>query len=173
MGMANGEKTAWLQTSGTERHLVRILESLVERPPEGVDDMERTLRAIVDRGARRGLIVVLTDLMYPPEPVQKQLASLQARGHEVLLFQFRDQTEEEFPFNRWVEFRDLENAATRRRLDAVPLRRIYLEEYQALMEEWRTWTRKYDIHLVSMRAEEHVETVLSNYLAQRGGMMKQ
>ena len=99
--------------------------------------------------------------------VGAKLARLQAQGHEVLIFQIRDPAEEEFPFNRWVQFLDREDPARRRRLDTVPLRRIYREEYQALLEEWRVWAKKYDIHFVTFRSDANVQTMLWEYMAMR------
>jgi uncharacterized protein (DUF58 family) len=123
-----------------------------------------TIRALVDRGERKGMVVLISDMMYDPVPVQKQLARLTAQGHEVLVCQLRDPTEEDFPFNRWVQFGDLEDPAIHHRLDTVPLKKIYLEEYQMLLEEWRAWAKKYDVHFVSARTTESVETMLSEYL---------
>lgn len=169
LALPGGDGTTWLPVRFAEVHLVRILEALVSQPPEGADTLDACLRAVVDRGGRRGLVVLISDLMFPPEAVQRELAKLQAGGNEVLIFQIRDETEEEFPFSRWVEFRDLEDSNVRRRLDTVPLRQIYLEEYQAVHEEWRAWSKKYDIHFVGLRAESAVETAISEYLAFRAG----
>ena len=160
-------ETVWTPMRASETHLVTILQALASNEAIAADNLQVCIRTILDRAERRGLVVLLSDMMYDPIPVQQQLARLQAYGHEVLLFQFRDETEEEFPFNRWVEFGDLENLATKHRLDAVPLKKIYREEYQALLEEWRTWAKKYHAHFISFRSDEHVETVLSEYLAYR------
>jgi len=168
--MAAEDETVWLPTRSAHTHLVQILEALVGHPPAAPDRLHTCLRAILDRGERRGLVVFVSDMMYDPLPVQRELARLQAQGHEVLLFQLRDPTEEEFPFNRWVQFHDLENPATRHRIDTVPLKKIYREEYQAVMDEWRAWARKFDVHFVSIRTDQHVETVLSEYLAVRSGV---
>jgi len=165
--LASEGETVWTPMRASETHLVTILQALASNDAVAADNLQVCIRTILDRAERRGLVVLLSDMMYDPIPVQQQLARLQAYGHEVLLFQLRDETEEEFPFNRWVEFGDPENQATKHRLDAVPLKKIYREEYQALVEEWRTWAKKYPAHFISFRSDEHVETVLSEYLAYR------
>ena len=169
LALASDTGTAWLPIRGASTHLVRILEALVAKPAAGANRTEQAVRAILERGARRGLIVVISDFMEDPTALQARLAALGAMGHEVLLFHLRDETEEEFPFNRWVEFSDLENAAVRHRLDAVTLRNIYLEEYRALMDEWRAWAKKYNAHFVAARTDAAMETVLAEYLVRRGG----
>jgi uncharacterized protein (DUF58 family) len=162
-------RTEWLPVQSTNTHLVRILQVLAAEEAAGEDHLERSLRTLLDRAERRGLVVAISDLMFDPEPVRKQLARLAAQGQEVLLCQLRDPAEEDFPFNRWVQFRDLENPALRHRLDAVPLKKIYREEYQALLASWRAFAKKHDIHFISARTDEPVETLLSAYLVARSG----
>lgn len=169
MVMTNAANTLWLPTSSTQAQLVRILQALVKARASAADSLDVSLRAILERVSRRGVVVVISDLMFNPETIRLDIRKLQARGHEVLLFQIRDPDVENFPFNRWVQFESLENAGTRWRIDTVPLKRFYLEEYRLFMEEWRTWTRKHDVHFCSLRSDESVETALSKYLAVRAG----
>jgi uncharacterized protein (DUF58 family) len=165
--LSSTEEVLWLPPRSVQTHLVEILQALVTRRPAAADHLQVCLRTLLERAERRGLVVVVSDLMFDPVPVQQQLARLQAQGHEVLLFQIRDPGEEDFPFNRWVQFQDRENPARRHRLDTVPLRRIYREEYQALLEEWRAWAKKYDIHFVTFRSDVNVQTPLREYMAVR------
>jgi uncharacterized protein (DUF58 family) len=160
--------TTWLPTGSTATQLVNILRALAGKEAEAEDSLTTTLKALLDRGERRGLVVLFSDLMGEPAPIQRELARLQAQGHEVLVFHLRDPQEEEFPFNRWVEFRDLERQGQKWRLDTITLKRLYREEYEAWRTEWREWSRKSGIHLVSCRTDERMETVLSEYVAYRG-----
>ena len=149
--------------------MVRILQSLVKARAGAADALDVSLRAILERVSQRGMVVVISDLMFNPETIRRDIRKLQARGHEVLLFQIRDPDVENFPFNRWVQFESLEHAGTRWRVDTVPLKRFYLEEYRLFMEEWRTWTRKHDVHFCRLRSDESGETALSKYLGLRVG----
>jgi uncharacterized protein (DUF58 family) len=159
--------TTWVEASSRPSHMLKILQALAATPEAAQDSLAVGLRAILDRQETRGIVAVLTDLMFEPGPVQRELGRLHAQGHEVLLIQARDATEEDFPFNRWVQFSDLENASVRHRLDAVMLKKIYREEYRGLLAEWREWTRKSGIHYLSFRSEQDVVGVLSRYLALR------
>lgn len=165
--LASSDDVLWLPPRSVQAHLVSLLQALVTRRPDAADHLEGCLRTLLERAERRGLVVVVSDLMFDPAPVQRQLARLQAQGHEVLIFQIRDPAEEDFPFNRWVQFLDREDPSRRHRLDTVPLRRIYREEYQALLEEWRVWAKKYDIHFVTFRSDANVQTLLWEYMAWR------
>jgi uncharacterized protein (DUF58 family) len=153
--------------ASNDQHMVRILRALSSRSPAADDNLLTSLETILERAERRGVIAVISDLMFDPIPVQRQLAKLQAQGHEVLVFQLRDPTEESFPFNRWVQFIDREKSAVRYRIDPVPLKKIYLEEYQALIDAWKTWARKQNVHFITMRSDDPLETMLAEYLIYR------
>jgi uncharacterized protein (DUF58 family) len=167
LALASEGGTVWLPAASSDAHLVRILDALLKNGAVATDCLQGCLRTILDRSERRGIVAVISDLMFDPAPVQREMGRLQAQGHEVLLFQVRDPVEEDFPFNRWAQFHCRENPAIKHRLDTVTLRKIYREEYQALIGEWRTWTRRQGIHFVSFRTGEHVGKVLSDYIAWR------
>ena len=167
MVMANASRTVWVPPSSTQTQLVRILQALVTARAKAADTLDGVLRAVLERVSRRGVVVVVSDLMFDPDTVRLGIRKLQARGHEVLVFQIRDPNVESFPFNRWVQFESLEREGVRHRVDTVPLKRFYLEEYREFMQGWKTWARKHDVHLISLRSDEPVETALSEYLALR------
>lgn len=165
--LAAAEGCAWIPVSSTQRQLVRILEALVGAQPAGPDALSEALRTLADRPERRGLVVVVSDLMFDPEPARRQMSRLQAAGHEMLLIHLRDATAERFPFNRWMLFESLETAGRRYRVDAVALKRLYAEEYRAWLDDWQGWARRRDIHLIAAPSEAPAEAVLAAYLARR------
>lgn len=171
MVLGHGEKQEWFPPSGTEAHLVRLFTALASTDPAGEGGVESALNALLERNEYKGILVLITDLMFDPEPIQRQLGRLGAQGHELLLMQVADPTTEEFPFNRWVVFQDLEVPGLRHRVDAVPLKKLYREEYENLMNEWREWARKQDAHFVPFRAESSIETVLGEYLNYRQSVL--
>lgn len=170
--LAAQDQTTWLPVKSTDTHLVAILRALASRAPAAQDNLGVCLRTILDRGEPKGLVVLVSDLMFDPKPIHRELARLCAQGHEVMVIQLRDPTEEDFPFNRWVQFHCLENASVKHRIDTVPLKKIYHEEYQAVLADWKSWSKRYNVHFVSARTEEHVETVLSEYIAFRSEIAK-
>ncbi|MCX5660345.1 MAG: DUF58 domain-containing protein [Planctomycetota bacterium] len=169
LATATAGETLWLPAGSTQRHLVQILTALASSEPLSQDGLQNCLRTLVERAERRGIVAVISDLMFYPAPVRREMARLRAQGHEVILFQPQNPTEHDFPFNRWVQFGDLENASARTRVDTVLLKRIYREELQNLQEAWVAWARRFDVHLVPFRTDEHVDTVLSAYAAFRAG----
>ncbi|MFP4027399.1 MAG: DUF58 domain-containing protein [Candidatus Brocadiia bacterium] len=162
--LTTSEETRWLPPSSRGDQLVVFLSELARSKPAEQDSVATCLRTILERGEKKGLVVTVSDLMFDPEPAQRQLASLMAQGHEALVFQLRDPTEEDFPFNRWVQFENLEDTSVSHRIDAIPLKKIYREEYQNLVENWQGWAKKHGAHFVTFRTDQRVETALSEYL---------
>lgn len=169
LALASSDGAAWLPPSSADSQVVRILRELARREAAAPDGLTACLKTILESGGRRGLLVLVSDLLFPPESVQRELGRLAARGHEILILQVRDPMEEDFPFTRWVRFGDLEDPSVRHLIDAVLLKKLYREEFQALRDEWQAWARKLGAHLASFRTDEKVETVLSQYLAFRAG----
>lgn len=90
---------------GHLRHLMLALE----KPPGGAaTELVAPLRRIAELMRKRGLVVLVSDLLAPIEGLETSLALLTATGHEVLLFQVLDPAEIHFDFKAAARFRDLE-----------------------------------------------------------------
>ncbi len=93
-------------------HLRQLLLAL-ERPAEG---RETDLVAPLERAAallhKRGWIVLLSDLLAPPDRLEKSLSALGAIGHEVIVFQILDPAELSLDFDEPAWFEDLETGRT-------------------------------------------------------------
>ena len=164
---ADGKTDAWLPAGSGETQLVRFVKALCTAEGSGRDGLAEPLRVQVERSERRGLTVLISDLMFDPGPVQSQLARLAAQGHDLLVFQVCDPVEQDFPFSRWIRFQSLEAGGRGRRVDTVPLKRLYSEEFAAVQEEWRAWCRRSDSHFCIARSDAAMETALAEYLSFR------
>ena len=90
---------------GHLRHLMLALE----KPAAGTaTDLAAPLRRIAELTQKRGLIVLLSDLLAPADSLEAPLALLTAARHEVIVFQVLDPTELSFDFKAASRFLDLE-----------------------------------------------------------------
>src|SRR6266436_3901242 len=81
--------------TGHLRHLMLRLE----QPAGGqTTDLAAPLKRIVEIVRKRGLIVILSDLLGPIGTLEKDLTALSACGHEVVLFHILDPVELNFAF---------------------------------------------------------------------------
>jgi len=90
---------------GHLRHLMLALE----KPAAGsATDLAAPLRRIAELTQKRGLIVLISDLLAPIESLEAPLALLTAARHEVIVFQVLDPAELTFDFQTASRFLDLE-----------------------------------------------------------------
>lgn len=126
-----------LPAKATHVHARRILTELEHAVPGSGTHTGPALRAVAERIRRRGLIVLLSDLMDRPEDVLQGLRHFRHGQHEIVVFHVLDPAEESFPFRGDTEFEDME---TGRRLatHAWEVREAYLERFH----EWTTIYRR-------------------------------
>jgi uncharacterized protein (DUF58 family) len=88
---------------------MRILETIEKAKPGGETSLSFVLSQLAQKLKRRGLVILLSDLLDDPDSVVRSLRSLRSRKHEILVFQILDRDEYTFPFDRSAVFTDLEN----------------------------------------------------------------
>ncbi|MFH1144426.1 MAG: DUF58 domain-containing protein [Candidatus Eisenbacteria bacterium] len=96
-----------------------------------------SLHYLADRLTRRGLIILLSDLMDDPATVLNGLKHFRHRQHEVVVFNILDPAEVAFPFREETIFVDME---TRRQLSAIPWE--FAKEYRERVAGWREAYRR-------------------------------
>ncbi|MEL6108295.1 MAG: DUF58 domain-containing protein [Planctomycetota bacterium] len=83
----------------------------LSRPAEGRGtDLRLPLEQITTLVPRRGLVVLMSDLLAPAESLGRQLAALRARGHEVVLLRIVDPAEVDLGLADPAMIVDLESA---------------------------------------------------------------
>jgi uncharacterized protein (DUF58 family) len=90
-------------------HLRQLMLALEHKPEGRETNLGEPLRRVAELARKRGLIVLLSDLLTPLDELERSLARLTAAGHEVVLFQVLDPNELAFEFQRPVLFQDLES----------------------------------------------------------------
>jgi uncharacterized protein (DUF58 family) len=90
-------------------HLRRLMMCL-ERSTGGTStDLTRPLEQIASTVTKRGLIVLISDLLAPAEDLNRQLGYLRSMGHDIILMRILDPTEVGFDFESASLFHDLES----------------------------------------------------------------
>jgi uncharacterized protein (DUF58 family) len=89
-------------------HLKILLKELQNAKPSSTTAMAGALHEMAERIQRRGLIIVLSDLMDDPEAVMRALKHFRHRRHEVVVFHILDPYEIQFPFKEETGFVDME-----------------------------------------------------------------
>ena len=117
-------------------HLFAILKALEACTPQGETSVASVLQELATSVKRRGLILVISDLLDQPEEVMRGLKQLRSRGSDVMVFHLLDKDELQFPFHEPSLFQDLEEDL-RLLADPEVIRSAYLKTIRALIEDYR------------------------------------
>jgi uncharacterized protein (DUF58 family) len=129
-------------------------------------NVERPLHHVADLIAKRGMVVLISDLLDDPDRVIRGLKHFQYRGNDVIVFHVLDPDEVEFPFERPTRFEDLETGAE---ITAVPatVREHYLKAMTELIERYRRELGAAGIDYQLVTTAEPLEMALLAYLSTR------
>ena len=100
-------KTSYLPPRSVPSYLYEILSRLPPAP-SGRTGLGPALHSLAERISRRGLVLVLSDLMDDPDEVLSGLKHIRHRKHEVIVFHIMDPAEISFPFGEPAVFRGME-----------------------------------------------------------------
>lgn len=147
-------------------HLHRLLMCL-ERSTAGADtDIATPLEQIARTSVKRGMVVLLSDMLSPIAGVEKQLGYLRSRGHEVVLVRVLDPAEVEFPFQDAAMFVDAE---TGRELYVDPQlsRQRYREKFATHADELSATCNRLGVDLLTLTTDRPLEMALFDFLSAR------
>ena len=155
-----------LTASARPGHLRALLVALDRLQLGARSNVSKPLHLLADALIKRGMVVVISDLLDDPERVVRGLKHLRFRGADVVVFQVLDQDELTFPFERATRFRDME---TGDEVMAVPsqVREHFVKEIRDLIALYERELRLVgvDYHLVD--TSQPLDLALLSYLSTR------
>lgn len=131
LGIFDEKLHSLLPHRSVRRHLFYLLGNLDRLEPGARTNISPTLHYIAERVKRRGLVILISDLMDNAEEVLMGLKHFRHRKHEVIVFHVLDPQELALDYRDEVEFEDLETA---RKLRAEPA--FLKEQYTRQVREW-------------------------------------
>jgi uncharacterized protein (DUF58 family) len=120
---------------GGRRHWYEILRSINAMEASGKTEAASAVRDIASRLRRRGLVVLISDLLVDPETTRLALRFLKHRGHEVLVFHLMDPGERELPAVGDARFVDPETE-DELPISVADMRTEYRDAVRHAIQEW-------------------------------------
>ncbi|MBM4077234.1 MAG: DUF58 domain-containing protein, partial [Planctomycetes bacterium] len=140
-------------------HLRRILVSL-EQTSDGADtDVSKSIDDVTGRLNRKGIVVLISDLLAPLDQLEQSLATLVACGQEVLVFQILDPEEQTFQFAVPELFEALESGE-QIYVDPDAVRNDYLERFHRHMSSVDEILRRLGCKCHRITTTQPLETTL-------------
>jgi uncharacterized protein (DUF58 family) len=149
-------------------HIHSVIDSLDTQSPSDKTDMYAVMREIAETVPRRGMIMLISDLLGDIEGTIKGLKLLRQRGHDVLVFHVLDDDELDFEFNGAVRFDGLESDDF---LNCNPraLREGYLTALNEFLTNIRRQCASNAVDYALIRTSDPLDAALAKYLSRRLG----
>jgi hypothetical protein len=156
-----------LPASARPGHLRALLIALDRLRLGRTTNLSKPLHQLAETLSKRGLVVLISDLLDDPDDVIRGLRHFRFRGTDVIVFQILDPDEIDFPFDRATRFEDLE---TSEEVMAVPalVRSHYLSKIQGLIDRYRRELGTAGIDYQLLKTTDSLELALLSYLSTRG-----
>ena len=150
----------------TQVHLSSIVQALDANRPQAKTDPGNVLRLIAEENYRRGLIVVVSDLLGDVASTLRGLRLLRQRGHDVLVLHIMDDDELDFPFDGPTRFEGLELPA---HLNCNPraLREGYLAAVEKFVSSLRHGCARDAVDYELIRTSQPMDAALAAFLSRR------
>jgi uncharacterized protein (DUF58 family) len=117
-------------------HLRRLYGMLDRETAGRSTDLSRPLERIAESVRKRGLVVLISDLLTPAAEFRTRLGYLRSRGHDILVLQVLDPAEVDFTFTAPLMFNDLESG-----------RRLYIDPKAARTD----YQRRFNEHAAELK----------------------
>ncbi len=150
-------------------HLESIVKAFDIAQPRNKTDIYSVMRTAAESFPRRGMMVIVSDLLVERDGLFRGLKMLNARGHDILMFHVMDDDELDFPFSGPTRFEGLELP---QHLSCNPraLREGYLAALGAYLDEVRRGCSRINVDYALLRTSQPLDAVLAAYLSNRLGM---
>jgi uncharacterized protein (DUF58 family) len=148
-------------------HLRVLFQELERTEPGGETELAGVIHGLAERIKRRGLVVVISDFFYDLPDLLGALQHFRHRKHELLLLHVMAPDELAFPFNGCVEFRNLELADDRLRLDPHRMRAEYLERVSRFIADLKHGCGNMQADYVQLSTATPFDYALAKYLSSR------
>jgi uncharacterized protein (DUF58 family) len=167
-GVAREGLGAFHPAHSSHVHLRSVLTAMEQNMPPA-DTAARLGAALTDfaqRVKRKGLVIVLSDLMEDMDDILRALSIFTHRGNDVIVFHVLHPHELELPSTEETLFVDSETGEELR-LDVAAARPLYAERLRNYLDAWTAALRQRGIDYTRVRTDEPFQKALEGYLFRR------
>lgn len=147
-------------------HLHVLLSEIAGQTPSNTTDVANTLHEMAERIKRRGLVIVLSDLLDEAGQIISGLKHFRYNKHEVIVFHILDPRERNFAFPREAIFKDME---TGEELTTLPyqIKKDYAQAVRGFAGEIAAACRQANIDYHPIDTATPFDKALYAFLAKR------
>lgn len=160
------ELLRFIPPGGTITHLHSLLYALEQTEPAGETELAGVLKSLFALTRRRGLLVIISDLLEDADALFGALSMYAHRGWQIVLFHVLTDSELQLPGQGPVRYLDAESSRT---ADADPnaLRAAYQAELQGWLDGLEMQAKARRIHYTRLTTSTPYDRALERYLTSR------
>ena len=150
-------------------HLNLILSQLDDKDSGNDTQIGMVLHELADRIKKRGMVILISDLLDKPENIMKGLKHFRHQNQEVIVFHIQDRKESEFDFDTRTKFFDME---TGEEIVTEPwhIRSNYNELISQLESNYKSDCREQFIDYVPIFTDQNLDISITEYIKKRRKM---
>jgi uncharacterized protein (DUF58 family) len=167
LAMCDDSLQGYTPPAGTLTHLHGILHRLETSKAKGGTNVSGALRTLFPIAKRRGLVIVLSDLLEEPDALFSVLGMYLHRGFTVVLFHVLTEEELKLPGASTARFTDPEGPDVLS-VDADSIRIAYRSELQGWLDTLSGGAKARGIHYHLLSTSSAYHEALRTYLTSRG-----
>ncbi|MFQ6614102.1 MAG: DUF58 domain-containing protein [Fidelibacterota bacterium] len=156
----------FVPSRGTRSHLNVVLSHLDRCVPGGDTRLGSVLHQMAERFKKRGLIILISDLLDDPATIIHGLKHFRYNKQEVIVFHVMDRQEVEFQFRTRTRFRDAESGQV---ITTEPWQ--IREAYQRHLGQFRETLRRecglLNVDYVALHTDDRLDIALREFLGKR------
>ncbi len=162
--------TNFIPPRSMKSYLNIIFKELHNLKAEDKTSTVSVLHSLADRVKKRGLIILISDMIDDPNKIMQGLLHFRHQKHEVILFHIQDKQEIDFDYKRDTEFIDSE---TGEKITVSPwqIRKDYLQAYEENVKFLKDKCHESRIEYNAITTDTPFEDNLLQYLIKRSKMM--
>lgn len=147
-------------------YLQVLLAELANIQPGGETMISPVLHELANRIKRRGLIIIVSDLLDDPKSIISGLKHFRHRKHEVLIFQILDPKEIDFAFRSDAVFQDMETAEEMN-VKSWHVQNAYQRAMNDFLSYYKSQCYEHRIDYTLMNTAQPLDMALLRYLVKR------
>ncbi len=159
---------SFIPPKASRGYFMEIVRALERRAAAGETAIGKILEEVASKLTRRGLVILISDLLDEPEEILKGLRLFRFKGNDVIVFHLLDQAELDLPFDGNVIFEDIEELNLRVTSDPQSIRSTYRKVVNEFVEHLRKECQKNSIDYQLLSTATPLDQALVSYLSWRG-----
>ena len=151
-------------------HLNSLLKAMHKTKTGGETSISKLLHTLAESITKKGLIILISDLLDDENEVIKGLRHFKHKGHEVIIFHIIDPKEKNLDFNQNINFLDIENNSS-----LITDTRQIKDQYNKAFSDFCNFYKKHcsmnKIDYIPISTDNSLDISIMQYLIKRNKLI--